>query len=138
MAAIATVQVDGLRQFNAALKKMDADLPKATRIALNGAVDIVADYAKRQIPHRSGKAAASVKARSTRTTARITAGGRKAPYYAWLDFGGKTGRKRSVDRVFYKEGRYLYPALRIKRDEFTAAMERGLVAIAEGAGVEVS
>jgi hypothetical protein len=68
---------------------------------------------------------------------RVGIGGRRAPYYPWLDFGGKTGPKRSVERPFYKEGRYLYPTLRDHREKFTEIMQGAVVAIATGAGLDV-
>lgn len=133
----AKVEITGLKEFNKGLRAMDTGLPKATRLALNDAVAIVIGFARSRIPRRTGRAAASLTARSTRTSARVAAGGRKAPYYPWLDFGGKTPGHHA-SRPYYREGRYLYPALRIKRDEFTAAMERGILAVAQDAGIEVS
>ena len=135
---IAKVEVRGLREFNRNLKKMDSELPKAVRIALNGAVDIVVGYARPRIPHRTGAASRSLKARSTRTQARVQFGGSKAPYAPWLDFGGRVGRNRSVRRPFLREGRYVYKALAVKRQEFISALEKALVDVASSAGVEVN
>lgn len=132
------IKVEGLAEFTRNLKRLDADLPKMQRKALNAAADIVLDYARPKIPRRSGRAAASLKAKSTQTAVRVAAGGTKAPYYPWLDFGGRVGRKRSVKRPFIGEGRYIYPALAAKRDDFEAALTAALVASAESAGFEVS
>jgi hypothetical protein len=133
------VHVDGLAQFQRTLKRLDAGLPKALRLALNEATDIVIDEAVPRIPRRTGRAAASVKAMSTRTAARVAAGGPRVRYYGWLDFGGKTGRNRSVDRRFYKHGRYLYRAYFDKRDsgEFAEALGRALGRVAREAGLKV-
>lgn len=131
------VRIDGLAEFNRNLRKLDSDLPKALRLAMNDAVGIVVDYARPRVPRRTGRAQATIKAKSTRTEARVSAGSKRVPYFPWLDFGGKTGRNRSVDRPFFKEGRYLYKGLVVKRAEFTDRLERALVGVAESAGVEV-
>lgn len=132
------VKIDGLAQFTRNLKKLDAEVPKALRVALNEAAEIVLGYARPRVPRRTGRAASTLKARSTRSAVRVAAGGRKAPYYPWLDFGGRVGRKKSVKRPFIGDGRYLYPALRAKRDEFEAAVTRALIGAAESAGIEVT
>jgi len=133
----AKISVEGLAEFNRGLRKLDADAPKALRIALNGAADLLVNKTVPQIPRRTGAAAKSLKAKSTRTSARVSVGGRRAPYYPWLDFGGSTGRNRSVERPFYSEGRYLYPTLRRVRPEVARALEQGLVDVARGAGLDV-
>lgn len=132
-----TVQIDGLNQFVRNLKKLDADLPKALRVAFNDATNLVIDYAKPRVPRRTGRAQASIKARSTRTAARVAIGGNRAPYMPWLDFGGRTGPNRSVVRPFLKEGRYLYKALAVKRPQLQEALEKALLDAARSAGVEV-
>jgi len=133
------IRVDGLAKFSRDLRKLDADLPKALRVALNEAADLVVGHAVPTIPRRSGRAARSLKARSTRTAVRVTAGGNRAPYYPWLDFGGKVGRKHSVRRPFRKEGRYLYATyFRLSSSgDFQAVLSRALLGVAAQAGVEV-
>lgn len=133
------IKVDGLQQFGRNLKKLDSDLPKAVRIALNEAVTDVADDAKGMVPHRRGKASGSIKPKSTRTLARIAAGGSRAPYYPWLDFGGSVGRKRSVTRQFRKKGRYLYKAYFRARDSGAVQekLEKALLDVVASAGIEV-
>lgn len=131
------IRITGLAEFSRNLKKLDADLPKALRVALNEAADVVVDYARPRIPKRSGRAQRSLKARSTRTEVRVSAGGNRAPYYPWLDFGGRVGRNRSVQRPFLKEGRYIYAGYFAKRKEFTEVLEAALLKTAEAAGVAV-
>jgi hypothetical protein len=60
------------------------------------------------VPRRTGRAGGTIKAASTRTEARVSEGGARAPYMPWLDFGGRVGRKNSVKRPFLKEGRYIW------------------------------
>lgn len=131
------IKVEGLKEFTRSLKRLDAEVPKAMRVALNGAADIVLDYARPKIPRRTGRAAASLKAKSTQTAVRVAAGGKKAPWYPWLDFGGRVGRRKQTKRPFIKEGRYIYPALTAKRAEFEAALVKALTGAAESAGLGV-
>lgn len=131
------VRVEGLSEFRRALRKLDTGLPKGLRLAMNDAVGVVVDYARAEVPRRSGRAAKSIRAKSTGTAARASAGGNRAPYFPWLDFGGRTGPRRSVDRPFYKEGRYLWKGLVVKREQFTAGLEDALGDVARRAGLEV-
>jgi phage gpG-like protein len=133
------IQVSGLREFQKALKQMDADLPKQLRVALNEASGVVIDYAGSHMPSRTGRARASLKARSTQREARVGLGGRKAPYAPWLDFGGEGRRRgRPSARPFIKSGRYVYKGLEVKRDEVTEIMSSALTELARTAGLEVS
>lgn len=132
-----TIKVVGLNEFRRGLRGMDKGLPKSVRLALNDVANVLIDAVRPQIPKRTGAAAASLKAQSTQSTARIAVGGRAAPYYPWLDFGGKTGPKKSVDRPFYKAGRYIYPTLAEKTDEIQAAMLKALAQLASTNGIEV-
>jgi HK97 gp10 family phage protein len=133
------IKIEGLNEFVRNLKKLDTDLPKAVRKAFNTAADVVVDDARPSIPKRTGKAQASVRAQSTQTEARVKGGGKKAPWYPWLDFGGRVGRKKSVKRAFLKEGRYIYAAYFKNRDsgKFEEVMTGALVAVVEGAGIGV-
>lgn len=132
------ITVRGLAEFSRSLRQMDAALPKELRVALNEAANIIVVNVQRKVPRRSGRAARSVTARSTRTLVRVSAGGPRAPYYPWLDFGGRVGRKRSVHRRFIKSGRYIYPTYSARRDEITRVMDRGLTRLARSAGLEVT
>jgi hypothetical protein len=133
------IKITGLKEFQAALKSMDADLPKQLRVALNEASDLVIDYARPRFPRRTGRAAASLKARSSQRSARVALGGRAAAYAPWLDFGGEGRRKgRPAPRPFVREGRYVYAGLRVKREEITAKMSEALTALATGAGLDVT
>lgn len=133
------IRVQGLKEFNKQLRELDKGLPKATRLALNEAAELVVDYARPRIPKRSGRAARSVRAASTRKAVRVSGGGRRAPYYPWLDFGGRVGRARSVERKFYKDGRYIYDGyFKLSASgDFQDTLSRSLVKVAEQAGFEV-
>lgn len=134
-----TIRIEGLASFNRKLRQVDAQLPKALRVAMNKAADLVIDDARTLVPKRSGRAAASIKAASTRTAVRVRAGGAKAPYYPWLDYGGRVGRRKATVRPFHKEGRYLWPTYFKHRDSgrLQRMLERSLINVAYRAGMEV-
>jgi len=133
------IRIDGLAQFVRDLRKIDRDLPKTMRAAMNEAADVVVGEARPNVPRRTGRAAASLRPQSTRTAVRVSGGGRRAPYYPWLDFGGRVGRGKRTRRQFLKHGRYLYPAYFAKRDsgEIQRVLERALLGVARSAGVAV-
>lgn len=131
------IEVVGLRHFSKQLRTMDAELPKQLRIANNAVAQIVVDGARPKVPTRKGRARKSIKAKSTRTAVRVSAGGKRVPYYGWLDFGGSTGIKRRVRRPFFEEGRFIYPSYSENRDEVYRAMENALAVVARQAGLEL-
>jgi hypothetical protein len=135
---IEPIKITGLADFNRSLRRMSAELPKALRLAHNEGAQIVVDWVQPRVERRSGKAAKSVKAKSTRTESRVTGGNaRTAPYYPWLDFGGDVGPDDSVHRKYYSDGRYLYPSLAANREGIENALERALLQVCREAGVEV-
>lgn len=134
----ATIKINGLRELRDALKAAEDATPKALRPALNEGAQELLDYARPQVPKRTGKARASMKVRSTQRAARVAAGGSRAPWYPWLDFGGRVGRNRSVVRQFYAEGRYIYPTLRKKHEEIVGRIGDAVLRVIREAGLEVS
>lgn len=134
------IRVDGLAEFNRNLKKLDSDLPKALRLALNEAADVVVNDARPQVPRRTGRAQASIRAKSTRTAVRVAEGSARARYMPWLDYGGEGRRRgRPSARPFVKTGRYLYPAYYRARDSgrIQGVLSKALLDVARAAGVEV-
>ena len=131
------IRITGLSEFQRNLKTLDNDLPKALRMAFNTAAEVVATDARGAVKVQSGRAQGSVKVRSTQKASRIVGGGNKAPYYPWLDFGGKVGRKRSVHRPFLKHGRYIYNAYFDNQPRYAQLLEQGLLDVAARAGVVI-
>ena len=131
------VTVTGLREFQGALRRMDADLPKQLRVGLNSIAELVVTKARPLVAKRSGRAAASLRAGSSQREARVRAGGAKARYYPWLDFGGKVGKYRQIVRPFLSEGRYIYPTVRKHRPQIEELAGKVLTTVATGAGLEV-
>lgn len=134
---IEPIKIDGLAEFSRNLRKLNSDLPKGLRLAMNEAANIVVDYARPKIPRRSGRASKSVKAQSTRTAARVVGGSKRVPYYPWLDFGGKVGPKKTSSRPFLRDGRYIYAGYSAKKAEFHEVLTKALIKVARDAGVEV-
>lgn len=138
MATIETIKVQGLREFQQALREMDGESQKKLRVVLNRAADLVVNEATPKIPSKSGKARKSVKAMSSQREVRVKGGGAKVPYYPWLDFGGNAGPNKRISRPFKQKGRYIYPAWDDVRPKALEALQEGLVELAKEAGLEVS
>lgn len=137
MAGLVRVSVEGLTELNRSLRRLDNEAPKALRLALNSSADELVRKIQMQIPRRKGKAANSVKTASTRTEVRIRFGGPRAPYYPWLDFGGRTGKLKKTVRPFYREGRYIYPTLRRERGSFETALTNALANLVQEVGLDM-
>lgn len=137
MSAVDPIKVKGLVEFQRALKQMDGESQKQLRVVLNSVAETVAAGAARRVPVRTGRARASLRAQSSQREARVSGGSKKAPYYGWLDFGGRIGRNKSVRRPFVQSGRYIYPTMNANRDGITTALEAGLNALARDAGLVV-
>lgn len=133
------IQITGLREFQRALKAADAGLPQRLKMVLADVSDTVIKAAEPDVPNISGAARGSLKRRLGGREARIAAGGRRAPYYPWLDFGGEGRvRGRPAARPFIRGGRYLYPALDRKRDDITQTLSEAMTALARDAGLDVT
>jgi hypothetical protein len=132
------LKVAGLKDFRSGLKGMDRDLPKGVRLALNEVADVLIAAVRPKIPSQTGNARASLKAASSQTEARVSAGGRRAQYYPWLDFGGSVGRKKSVKRAFFKKGRYIFVVLGEQQDEIERTMLKVVAKLAANNGIDVS
>jgi hypothetical protein len=132
------ISVGGLSDLSRSLRKIDAEGPKQLRLAFNEAADLLVQYTAPKIPVVSGKAKRSLKAKSTRTSARVSFGGKNARYVPWLDFGGE-GRiaGRPAKREFITEGRYVYPTLRQIRPKIEAALQAGIEQVVRNVGLEM-
>lgn len=141
MAVIEPIRVEGLTELRRALQGMDQGAHKHLRIVLNQAAELVVEGAQRRVKSKTGRARKSIKARSTQTSARVIAGGAKAPYFGWLDYGGKVYRHgtdaKPIVRRFERGGRYIYPAFDAERDAVNELLSKGLVALAQENGLEV-
>lgn len=142
MGVVDPIRVEGLSELRRALAGMEQGAHKHLRIVLNQAADLVVEGAQRRVKRRTGRAQKSIKKRSTQTQARVIAGGAKAPYFGWLDYGGKIYRHgkdaKPLVRTFEPGGRIMYPAFDAERDAVNEILSAGLVALAEENGLEVT
>lgn len=132
------IKIEGLAKLNRSLRKISKDAPKELRLVGNYAADVVVDDAKPEVPTLTGRAQGTVKAASTRTAAQVKAGGAKAPYYPWLDFGGRVGPNRKTYRQFIKRGRMIYPAYVDNKELIGERLEVGLANVIRDSGLEPS
>lgn len=130
------LRISGLREIQKALKDLDGESQKELRTALNEGAQIVVNVAQRRVPVLTGAARSSIRATSGQREARVSAGGKKAPYLPWLDYGGKVGRNRSVVRPFIKGGRYLYPAYESQHDNVLRLIRKRLTDLLAKKGIE--
>lgn len=130
------IKIRGLRDFQAGLKTMDGESQKKLRVTMNEVAETIAAGTRRRVPTRTGRAKGTVKVASSQREARVKAGGAKAPYYPWLDFGGVT--TRGASRPYIKDkGRYLYVTYGVSRAGIQAALEKALTDLATESGFTV-
>jgi hypothetical protein len=106
------VEIEGLALIQKKLRELDPALAKELKDVNLSVADLVADIARNRVPiGKTGNARASVKAKGEQRYAVIRAGGRKAPYYPWLDFGGRRGQEKKQSRPYVDGGRFIYPVV---------------------------
>lgn len=136
----AKVRVRGVRELSRAFGKVDRDLPKELRDEFKGIATTAAGRVASKVPRDSGTAAGSVKPRASTRGAGIAVGGARAPYFAWLDFGGSVGRHGSIKRDWMGkpggDGRYLYPTLHEMQPETAEAADEAIKKVARSAGFD--
>jgi hypothetical protein len=131
------IEVGGLAALSRGLKAVDSGAPKELRIALNSAAELLVEHVKPKIPQVTGASRRSLVARSTRTSARVAVGGKKAPWFPWLDFGGQGRVKgRPAAREFLREGRYVYPTLRQIRPKIEQQLQDAITTVIRNAGLK--
>ncbi len=126
------VIIEGEREFIAAIRKVDGDLPKHMSKAMKAIAEHVVGVAQQRMPFFHGVAQRALKPHGTTAGAYITfpkggpeAHNDKAGFYPWLDFGGGKAGARGITsssaahekslggfkRPVIQKGRYLYPAI---------------------------
>ena len=129
-----TIRFEGLKELRKAMRDAEAGSQKHLQIHFKDVATVVASAIAGRVPVLTGAAAASVRARATATSASIVAGGPKAPYFPWLDFGGSVGRGHhsgqpgsgAIQRPFIREGRYIYPTIADMSDVIVKAANDGI------------
>ena len=80
------IEVEGAREFRAAMKKMGADLKEFKKIN-KAAAEIVARRARQNAPRRSGKLAGTIRAGAAQTRGYVSAGRKSVPYAGPIHYG---------------------------------------------------
>lgn len=125
----AGIKIEGLAEFQKALKELDPELNDQLNKALLDVAEGVAVDARKRIPAHSGRARASVMAATGADGPYIAGGGQNAPYFGWLDFGRRRPKRHRSRREGPWahtgkgpiDGRYLFPAIEENRDEMIKA-----------------
>ncbi len=130
------VNVTGLRELNRGLKAYD-QAPQEMRDVMKGIAEGVAQDVRHRVPRRSGKMAASYKARGGVKGASIAYGGNKAPYAPWIEFGGRVGSKLTTKRPVIRGGRYLYPTIAKNLEDVQAKTAAALNRITAKYGMRI-
>ena len=130
------IQVRGLRELRNALTKVDAESKDRLKAAFRHIAEHVVSSAQGKVPRRTGAAAGSIKPRSTTTGAGLAFGGTAAPYFPWLDFGGRVGRQKHTTRPFIKTGRYIYPTIKEMSPEIIKLTDEAMKDAISSAGFE--
>lgn len=143
-----SVKITGLKELSGAFRAVDDNLPVELKAKFLGVAQHIVGIAQQRMPHITGRAQNSVKARASARGAAIAFGGSAAPYMPWLDFGGSVGRghkpgvawsgaiKRDWQGVPLGEGRYVYPAISEARPETEKAVDEAIQIVAREAGFE--
>ncbi len=135
---IEPIKITGLDEFRRNLRALNTNLPKGLRLAGNQAAQLVVDWAQPKVPSDRGRARKSLRAASTQNKSRVLGGGKRAPYFAFLDFGGRVGRKRSVRRHYVADGRYIFPGYRATKEDVNRVLVAALIGVAESADLDVT
>lgn len=133
MPTIGAPKTTGIREFQASIQQMDAGLDGMIKETLAEAAELVAADARRKIPTLTGAARNSLKV----VGAMVTAGGSKAPYYPWLDYGGRAGR-RGARRPWRAGGRYIWKSYGDLFPAIQRVSEKALDALTRRCGLDVS
>lgn len=136
--AVEPIKITGLKEFRDALKRMDDNAVGQLKVAHNSAAELVAQVASARFPKRTGKAAGTIKPKSTRLESRVSGGSKRVPWFAFIDFGGRVGKHKSVRRQFIKSGRYLWPAYADNREKVQEILVASMVQLAQDAGLDVT
>src|ERR1051325_180058 len=111
------LEVRGLKELARKVRGADKSLARELQQTNKSVAKRVADEVRPEVPFFTGAAAQSVRARATAQRASVIAGGAKAPYYPWLEFGGTIQPKGApITRPKVKGGRSLFPVIARERD----------------------
>ena len=82
-----SAKVTGLRDLQRAMRKAPPGMRKELRKAGKASADVVRNRARRDVEHKSGRLAGSVRSNSGVKSASVSAGGARAPYAGPINYG---------------------------------------------------
>lgn len=131
-----TIGVDGLVEFERSVSGLQADFTGLSGEVTLSAATLVIEKAQPNVPKVSGKASKSLRAFQQGDDA-LAEGGSGTDYYAWLEFGGPSGRKHANVRKAEPEGRYLVPGYRMVANDIEQMMVDTVVKYVKDNGLDV-
>lgn len=130
------VRARGLDEVRRAFKRAEELTPDLAQEVSKEAAELALSWARGEIPQRTGNAASTLKViRLGRQFGLQGGDATTAPYYPWLDFGGRVGRRHSVVRQYLDSGRYIYPGFVNTLGQAENVMERALSKMIYRAGL---
>lgn len=138
MAADKSVRVElrGVKELNRAFRQLETGMDVELRLAFKAIAQQVATRVAAKVPRLTGTAAGSVKPRASGGSAGVAAGGARAEYYPWLDFGGRVGRSKGNYRELVVGGRYLYPTIGESKEDIGRMADEAIQIVARKADFE--
>lgn len=136
-----TIRVTGLHEFRGAIARLPIEATNSLRAVEKQSAQLIADDARPKVPlgpGRNGHARSSIKVVSLTDGAGVVAGGPKFPYYPWLDFGGRVGRKKRTKRPFLKTGRYVWKSYDDLGGRINDNLREAVIEACRAAGLEVT
>lgn len=97
--------------------------------------ELVIETARPNVPVQTGAASDSLQAYMAGDQA-VAEGGADVDYYAWLEYGGASGRDGSNVRETEANGRYIQPAYEEVEGDVTELLLTGLTSLVEDAGLD--
>jgi hypothetical protein len=135
---VTRVEIDGLPQVRAALAALATRADAQLDTTGDDVADVVA--ARTRVifpigPAARGHARSSIGVEHRPgMAATVTEGSARYPYAAWIDFGGRVGRRHSVRRVWIRGGRYLFRMYHLIKPTIEPRMHEGLRAACRESG----
>lgn len=135
MAAFKPIRMRGLPEFNRALMRASELTTEARQEVSKEASQLAVAWAHGRIPKRTGRAARSVRVVRFGAVYGVQGGDEKTRYYPWLDFGGRTGKRKSVVRQYIDGGRYIYPGIAATAAQAQNVLEKAVADVISRSGL---
>lgn len=132
------LKVTGLGDLQKAVATLGPAGERELYAVMGSASKLIVAAARPLVPERTGRARGSLKVVPSNKKIAIQAGGDVAPYFGWLDFGGRVGRKKHTWRTRTDGGRYVYPTYHRHVDDIDKLMQAAIKRITAAAGLEMT